>query len=71
MSEKIDQPSQAEKHALVDAAAVMEEHGVEIRFPWECSLDDRERELYEALVMACRAYKSTLDKWPPDGLPYR
>lgn len=48
--------SVAEKHALVEAAAAFEGHGIDFRFPWECDLDDLETERYVALIDACRAY---------------
>lgn len=57
------EPSTAERHGLVDAAEVFGDHGIEFRFPWECDLDDREREMYEALLEACRAYS----KWVGNG----
>ena len=37
-------------HGEIEAAAkVFRERGVDIRLPWEGDLDDRERELFEAL----------------------
>jgi hypothetical protein len=54
--------TKAEKHALVEAASVFESHGLEFRFPWECDLDDRENELYTALVKACRAYAKAIQE---------
>lgn len=60
MTDRVINLSVAEKHALVDAAAVLDEHGLDFRFPWECDLDDREAELYVALVEACRAYAKRL-----------
>lgn len=56
-------PSQAEKHALVDAAATLEDHGIEVRFPWECTLDDREKEIHDGFVAACRKYSMVLLAW--------
>ena len=50
-----------EKHALVEAAAKFEDGGFEFRMPWEGTLDNRERELFEALVRACRAYHETMN----------
>lgn len=37
------------------AAAVLCDRGIEIKLPWECDLDDLERERYEALVAALDA----------------
>lgn len=54
------EPTTKEKHALVEAASEFEERGIDIRFPWECDLDDLERERYEALVWACRAYMQAM-----------
>ncbi len=51
-----------EKHAIVDAAAALEENGIEIRLPWECDLDDLERERYRGMLAACRAYYKTMTK---------
>lgn len=49
-----------EKHALVNAAAVFEEHGIDARLPWECDMDDLERGRYRAMLEACRAYHKTM-----------
>jgi hypothetical protein len=54
-------PKPLEKHALIEAADAMADHGIEIKFPWECDLDDREREMYEGLL-ACRAYHDEMIK---------
>lgn len=48
--------STQEKHALVEAASAFEKHGIDFYLPWEGDLDDLERERYDALVEACRAY---------------
>jgi len=53
-------PDTAEKHALVDAASVFADHGIDISMPWEGDLDDRERWLCEGFVRACRAYHESL-----------
>ena len=45
-----------EKHALIEAAAEFEDFGVEIPMPWEVDLNERQRELFEALRRVCRAY---------------
>lgn len=37
------------------AADVMNEHGFDVRAPWECDLDDVERERYEGLRAAIEA----------------
>ena len=50
-----------EKHALIEAAAVFEDYGVEIRMPWEGNLDDREQEFFNSLVRACRAYHERMN----------
>ena len=50
-----------EKHALIEAASVFARQGFEIRMPWEADLDERERELYGALVDACRAYHNRMN----------
>lgn len=55
--------STREKHALVEAASVFADHGVEIGMPWESDLDDRERELFDALLRACRAYDSEMRRY--------
>lgn len=54
------EPTNTEKHALVDAASAFEDRGIDFRMPWECDLDDLERERYEALLAACRAYHKTM-----------
>lgn len=54
------EPSREEKHALIEAASIFEERGLEIPLPWEGTLDDREQELYTALVLACRAYDKAM-----------
>lgn len=53
--------STKEKHALVEAASVFENHGVDFRMPWECSLDDLEAERFVALRDACRAYLGAMN----------
>lgn len=52
----------AEKHALIEAAEAFGECGIEIPLPWEGDLDDRETELYVALVESCRAYSEWMRK---------
>lgn len=47
-----------EKHALVEAVSAFERRGIDFRMPWECDMDDLERERFQALVEACRAYHS-------------
>lgn len=56
-------PDNIERHALVDAASAFDEHGIDFRMPWECDLDDLERERYQALLAACRAYHKTMAGW--------
>lgn len=51
-----------EKHALIDASHEFEGRGVYISMPWECDQDDREREMFEALLAACRAYAAVMNK---------
>lgn len=63
MPDDIYQPSPAEKHALVEASAAMEDHGVDIGLPWEGDLDDREKELYRGLVTASRNYSKNFIAW--------
>ena len=53
-----DIPSDAD--AISDAAMVFAGHGIEFSLPWNCDLDDLERERYEALVAACRAYHAAM-----------
>lgn len=45
-----------EKHALAAAVTAFEHFGIDFRAPWECDLDDLERERFEAMVAACRSY---------------
>lgn len=42
--------------ALSAAAAVFADHGIEFSLPWEGTLDDLERERFDALAAACKAY---------------
>lgn len=49
-----------EKHAIVGAAAALEENGIEITLPWEGDQDDLERERYRGMLAACRAYYKTM-----------
>ncbi len=37
------------------AALVMNDHGIKIYLPWDCDLDDLERERYDALRLALAA----------------
>ena len=50
-----------EKHALIEAAAVFDEHGVEICMPWEGNLDERGQKLYDAFKEACRVYHDRMN----------
>ena len=50
----------ADADALAEAAMVLAEHGIDIRLPWNCSLDDLERDQYEAFKRACRAYADNI-----------
>lgn len=54
--------SDKEKHAMVEAASEMERHGIDARLPWECDLDDLERERFKALLSACRAYHGWMSR---------
>jgi hypothetical protein len=45
-------PTQAEMQAAIDA---INEHGFDIRAPWECDLDDRELEQFNGLCAAVTA----------------
>lgn len=53
-----------EKHAIVDAATEFSERGMDFHVPWESDLDDLERERFEALVAACRAYHKAMSVFP-------
>jgi len=54
--------------AQMDAAiAVMNNHGFDIRAPWECDLDDREREEFEALRAAIEAAFALLHEQSAGG----
>lgn len=55
-----------ERIALSAAIKVMDEKGMDFRGPWECDLDDLERERFEALRDACRAYFSALTAMQKD-----
>lgn len=46
----------AEGNALAEAVEVFANHGIDFRLPWDCDLDDLERERFDALLAACRAY---------------
>lgn len=59
----MSQPPPREKHALVAAASAFEERGIQFAMPWEGDLDDLERERYQALVEACRAYAKEMNHW--------
>ena len=39
-------PTERQIQAAID---VMNDHGIDFRAPWECTLDDREQERFEAL----------------------
>lgn len=59
-----------EGHALSEAVKAFDEHGIDFRLPWDCSLDDLEQERFEALVKACRAYHRAMaltSAIPPEG----
>ena len=45
-------PTKEQMEAARDAFA---RHGIDFRFPWECDLDDLERERYDALREALEA----------------
>ena len=52
--------------ALSEAAMKLAEYGIEIRLPWNCSLDDPERNQYDGFVAACRAYAAMAPQnWQP------
>ena len=50
----------SEADAISEAAMAMRDRGIDIALPWNCDLDDLERERYEALVAACHAYVEAL-----------
>ncbi|WP_157100256.1 hypothetical protein [Rhodoplanes sp. Z2-YC6860] len=60
--------STREKHALLDAAMIFQEHGIEIALPWEGDLDDLDRERFQTLRDACRAYHAMMNGGTVPGM---
>lgn len=60
-------PAMSEDDAISEAAMVFANHGIEFCLPWNGDLDDLERERYEALVEACRAYTAALAPSPSEA----
>lgn len=46
--------------ALSDAAFAFADYGIEFKLPWNCDLDDLERDRFTALLQACRAYHAAM-----------
>lgn len=49
-----------EADALSDAAFAFANHGLEFKLPWNCDMDDLERDKFIALIEACRAYHQAM-----------
>jgi hypothetical protein len=54
--------SEPEKAAIEAAARAFSFRGIEFNLPWNGDLDDLEQERFAALLIACRSYKSQLEK---------
>ena len=67
MPDKVWSPEQ--KAALEAAAEVFASHGIDISLPWECDLDDLERERFDALDAALEAAWKAMKLLRPDLPP--
>lgn len=51
------EPTKAQLQAAID---VMNDHGIDFRAPWECTLDDQEQGRFDALKLAISAALSAV-----------